>query len=101
MPVNAVKSKKIEFSIEKVNEVGEEGYTIAVSPKSILVKANTGKGLFYAIQSLVQTLPFIRTNDVVQIPCMEIKDYPRFKWRGLMLDVSRHFFCTGDDKRIY
>lgn len=93
MPVNAVKSKKIEFSIEKVNEVGEEGYTIAVSPKSILVKANTGKGLFYAIQSLVQTLPFIRTNDVVQIPCMEIKDYPRFKWRGLMLDVSRHFFA--------
>jgi hexosaminidase len=93
MPVNTVKNKKIEFSIGKVNEVGDEGYTISVAPQLISIKANTGKGLFYAVQSLVQKLPFIRTNEAVQIPCMEIKDYPRFKWRGLMLDVSRHFFA--------
>lgn len=86
-------NKTIRFAIEKTSEIGEEGYTIAVNPKEILIKANTSKGLFYGVQSLLQTLPFVRTNDVAQIPCMDIKDYPRFKWRGLMLDVSRHFFA--------
>ena len=90
---NETKNKNIRFIIEKTDDIGEEGYTIAVNPKEILVKANTSKGLFYGVQSLLQTLPFVRTNDVAQIPCMEIKDYPRFKWRGLMLDVSRHFFA--------
>ena len=86
-------NKTIRFTIEKTSEIGEEGYTIAVNPKEILIKANTSKGLFYGVQSLLQTLPFVRTNDLVQIPSMEIKDYPRFQWRGLMLDVSRHFFA--------
>ena len=87
------KGKKISFSIEKINEIGSEGYLISVNPNEITVKANTSKGLFYGVQSLLQTLPFVRTNDLVQIPSMEIKDYPRFQWRGLMLDVSRHFFA--------
>lgn len=90
---NLAKSKIFDFKIEKINEIGEEGYTISVTPTSVVVKANTSKGLFYAVQTLIQTLPFVRTNQVAQIPCMEIKDYPRFQWRGLMLDVSRHFFA--------
>lgn len=93
LKTTATKGKSIRFSIEKTKEIGEEGYTIAVRPDEIVVKANTSKGLFYAVQSLIQALPFVRTNDVVQIPCMEIKDYPRFQWRGMMLDVSRHFFA--------
>lgn len=91
---NQPKAKAIVFSIEKIKEIGDEGYLISVNPKGILVKANSSKGLFYGVQSLLQTLPFIRTNDLVQIPSMEIKDYPRFGWRGMMLDVSRHFFST-------
>lgn len=92
--LNNAKSKgnEIVFSIEKIKDIGEEGYLISVNPKEIHVKANTSKGLFYGVQSLLQTLPFSRTNDLVQIPSMEIKDYPRFQWRGMMLDVSRHFF---------
>lgn len=90
---NKSKGKKIAFSIEKINEIGEEGYLIAVNPNEITVKANTPKGLFYGVQSLLQTLPAVRTNDLAKIPSMEIKDYPRFAWRGLMLDVSRHFFA--------
>jgi hexosaminidase len=86
------KGKEIVFSIEKISEIGEEGYLIAVNPNGITVKANTSKGLFYGVQSLLQTLPFARTNALVEIPSMEIKDYPRFGWRGMMLDVSRHFF---------
>ncbi len=95
-----VKSKIIEFKIEKTSEIGEEGYTLSVTPKSILIKANTPKGLFYGVQTLIQTLPFIRTNQVPQIPCMDIKDSPRFAWRGFMLDVSRHFFSTEMIKEV-
>ena len=97
---NAVKSKVIEFKIEKISEIGEEGYTLLVKPNSILIKANTSKGLFYGVQTLIQTLPFTRTNQVPQIPCLEIKDSPRFAWRGFMLDVSRHFFAPDMIKEV-
>jgi hexosaminidase len=84
-------SKSVVFSVEKIKEIGDEGYLLSVNPNEIHIKANTSKGLFYGVQSLLQTLPFSRTNDLVEIPSMEIKDYPRFQWRGMMLDVSRHF----------
>lgn len=92
--------KKISFLIEKNNELGDEGYTINVSPQAVAVKANTSKGLFYGMQSLVQTLPLAKGNDLVQIPAMDIKDYPRFQWRGVMLDVCR-CFLTMDMMKEY
>jgi hexosaminidase len=96
----AAKGRTIEFKLEKLSDIGEEGYTLSVTPGNIFIKANTPKGLFYGVQTLIQTLPFIRTNQVPQIPCMEIKDTPRFAWRGFMLDVSRHFFSTETIKGI-
>jgi len=90
---NKAKAKNIQFAVIKDAELGEEGYRLSVKPTTVTVQANDAKGLFYATQSLIQTLPAIRNNQVLQIPCMEVKDYPRFKWRGLMLDVSRHFFA--------
>lgn len=93
-------AKKISFVIEKSNELGDEGYIINVSPETVAVKANTSKGLFYGMQSLVQTLPLAKGNDLVQIPAMDIKDYPRFQWRGVMLDVCR-YFLTVDMMKEY
>jgi len=87
-----VKKKNIRFIVAPTPGVGEEGYQLSVTPSGIRVQANNARGLFYAVQSLVQTLPAMRTNQVLNIPCVEIQDYPRFKWRGMMLDVSRHFF---------
>lgn len=80
-------------------ELGIEGYTLTVQPDRIDLKASQPAGLFYAVQTLIQLMPpavyqpASASNKIkIRIPCVEIKDRPRFGWRGLMLDVSRHFF---------
>lgn len=64
----------------------EEAYRITVARKAIRIEANTGKGAFYARQSLAQ---MSRGCDTLR--CCTIFDYPRFPYRGIMLDISRHF----------
>jgi hexosaminidase len=82
--------------------LGNEGYTLSVTPKNIIIKANKPAGIFYGVQTLMQLLPAeIESNVLVKdiawkAPCVEITDYPRFGWRGLMLDVSRHFFTKKE-----
>ena len=77
-------------------ELGEEGYQLSVSKDQIIAKAPTIHGLFYAYQTICQLLPAeIEANSVQNnvdwsIPCVEIRDSPRYKWRGLHLDVGRH-----------
>ncbi len=67
-------------------------YNINVKAKNrIWAIANTEEGLFYAVQSIIQLLPTDR-NMPLNIPAIEIIDYPRFDYRGMHLDVSRHFF---------
>lgn len=89
---NSHKNKFIEFRLSKTDEIGDEGYLLNVTPSSVVITANTRAGIIYGMQSVFQTLPAIRTNAVLQVPCMQVKDYPRFKWRGMHLDVCRHFF---------
>ncbi len=85
--------------IENYNsQLGEEGYTLKVSAKQISIQANKPAGLFYAMQSFLQLFPpeieSYKFEDLKKwdAPCITIMDYPRFGWRGMMLDVSRHFF---------
>ncbi len=84
------------------NEIGNEGYRLSVTPKDITIKANQPAGLFYGAQTLVQLFPKeiegkeLMKNVTWSAPCVEITDYPRFGWRGLMFDVSRHFFTKED-----
>jgi hexosaminidase len=84
--------------------LGSEGYTLTVAPKSIVVRANQQAGLFYGIQTLLQLFPaaiesrLLTRRDSWEVPCVTITDYPRFGWRGLMLDVSRHFFTKQEVK---
>ena len=86
--------------------IGKEGYNLSVTSKNITIKANTAAGLFYGVQTLFQLMPSqIESNTPIKnikwsIPCVSITDYPRFGWRGLMLDVSRHFF-TKDEVEKY
>jgi hexosaminidase len=82
--------------------LGPEGYELAVATDSVVIRAPSQAGLFYGVQTLFQLLPpeIFSTNlvnDVAwQIACVQIKDWPRFKWRGFMLDVSRHFFTKPE-----
>lgn len=72
------------------SETSEEGYRLVITPQGIEVEAASTAGLFYAFQSLLQ----LAQPDIVsgyRFPLVEIEDYPRFSYRGLHLDVSRHF----------
>ncbi|MEG0646411.1 MAG: beta-N-acetylhexosaminidase, partial [Bacteroides sp.] len=67
----------------------EESYTLSVTTSKITIAAPTETGLFYGVQSLLQLIRLAETPSVV--PAMEISDTPRFAYRGMHLDVSRHF----------
>jgi hexosaminidase len=86
-------------------QLGKEGYSLVSTSKSIIISANQPAGLFYGLQTLLQLLPVeIESKEVVKlkwmVPAVSIKDFPRFAWRGLMLDVSRHFF-TKEEVKLY
>lgn len=98
-----------KFSLQKVALSGssvvidtdkslpKEGYTLAVTPQQISIKAADYNGALYALQTLRQLLPNeVESSELVKrdwlIPAVTITDAPQYQWRGLMLDVSRHFF---------
>ena len=82
--------------------LGKEGYYLSVNSKGITITANEPAGLYYGVQTLLQLLPNSIEGKVVAtgvkwvVPAVEITDYPRFSWRGLMFDVSRHFFTKKE-----
>tara|TARA_B100000780_G_scaffold147164_1_gene102829 strand:+ start:1219 stop:3390 length:2172 start_codon:yes stop_codon:yes gene_type:complete len=78
----------------------EEEYFLYISKKNIIIEAATGKGQMHGIQSLIQLLPnkYKELKDIVT-PCVEIHDFPRFKWRGMLLDCCRHFMDKEFIKR--
>ncbi|MCG6914267.1 beta-N-acetylhexosaminidase, partial [bacterium BMS3Abin03] len=83
------------FNDEK--KLDYEGYKLLVSQDRIEIVSSTPKGVFYGTQTLRQLIsPNITDNknesSVFCIPCVDIEDYPRFQWRGFMLDEARHFF---------
>jgi hexosaminidase len=82
--------------------IGKEGYYLSVKTKGITITANETAGLYYGVQTLLQLLPkeiegkAVAKNVKWTIPVVNITDYPRFEWRGLMFDVSRHFFTKKE-----
>ena len=87
----------LDSTLETV--LGKEGYRLDVLPTPIIrITAATPAGLFYGGQTLRQLLQTGLSLDgknssrEIQVPCCRIEDHPRFPWRGLLLDESRHFF---------
>jgi hexosaminidase len=115
-------SSGIELSIEPVSscedqvnaillvladgDSGHEAYELVVGENGIQITARTAQGIFYGLQSVRQLLP-PQIESPVQIrslkllvPFVQIKDRPRYGWRGLMLDESRHFFGKAYVKKL-
>ncbi len=89
----------------QMQDYGKEAYQLTVTPERIFIRAAEKKGAFYAFQTLRQMLPHdIERQDPVniswEIPGVQILDYPRFTWRGYMLDSARHFQTIDEIKRI-
>jgi hexosaminidase len=74
-----------------------EGYRLAITPTGVTI-VGRGAGLFYGVQSLLQLIP-ADPRTIVELPAAVIEDYPRFAYRGMHLDVSRHFFSVAEVKR--
>jgi hexosaminidase len=101
-----VTNASILFKIIKDTSLGNEGYKLSVTPGAITIIANKPAGIFYGMQTLLQLMPkeieskSVEKNIAWKIPAVDIKDKPRFAWRGLMFDVCRHFF-TKDEVKEY
>ena len=85
--------------------LGDEGYRLRVGQDGVTIMARHPAGLFWGTQTLRQLLPVsIETGSRVEgpwrIPLGTIHDGPRFAWRGMMLDVARHFFGVDEVKRL-
>jgi hexosaminidase len=102
--VNLNTPGNIRLTLSADSSTGLEGYRLVVIPNSISITAYKPAGLFYGMQTLLQLLPKeIESSTPVNnvnwtVPATTIKDNPRFGWRGLMFDVSRHFFTKSDVK---
>jgi hexosaminidase len=86
-------------------DLGEEGYELVIEPEGILLRAPHPAGLFRGAQTIRQLLPpsieaHAQQPSPWQMDCVTIQDVPRFGWRGVMLDVARHFFPVTAVQRL-
>jgi len=93
----AAGERAIVLSTEGADQLPAEGYKISITDKRVTITGREA-GLFYGVQSMLQLLPE-RKNDAILITAAEINDYPRFKYRGLHLDVCRHMFPVAFIKK--
>jgi hexosaminidase len=98
-PISENVSNAIRFKLNAglSKDLGPEGYRLSVTPDGIDIQAPKPAGLFYGMQTLLQLLPedvygqIPSTQTQWTVPCVRIQDVPRFAWRGMHLDVCRHF----------
>ncbi len=114
--LNGLLQKAAGFSLSKAEQAANnsivfsddsnlpsEAYRLEVSPKQITIAASSGAGWFYGVQTIRQLLPAAiesqsASNTKWLVPCVLIEDQPRFGWRGMHMDFSRHFFTVDEVK---
>src|SRR6185312_14830200 len=77
-----------------------EGYHLSVTPAKLILSAKTPAGLFWGVETIRQLLLVSDSKKELKLPAVEIKDQPAFAWRGMHLDVSRHFFSVAYLKKF-
>lgn len=103
---NDIKSSKgIILELTDSTAYPDEAYSLEIDRKSVHITASSPAGIFYGIQTVRQLLPpefesgKVDSTIIWELPYIYIEDYPRFSWRGMHLDVSRHFFPVDFIKR--
>ncbi len=79
------------LNFERLDDSIPGAYNLSVDQKGIYIGGDNETGVFYGIQSLIQLLPMPDGSNKLSVPYVEINDKPRFAYRGMMLDVGRHF----------
>ncbi|MBS1653270.1 MAG: family 20 glycosylhydrolase [Bacteroidetes bacterium] len=97
----------IQLSLNHAAAIPFEGYKLVAKKSGINITASSAAGIFYGVQTLLQLFPEqvesktkVTLTEGWKVPAGTIEDHPRFGWRGLMFDVSRHFF-TKDQVKEY
>lgn len=108
MEINLVDKQQdgsVALFLDSSLPIEKEGYELIVAPHGVEIKASTEEGIFYGMQSFMQLLPAevesaTEVDDIEWIaPCVEIKDAPRFSYRGVHLDPCRHFITVENIKK--
>lgn len=104
-PISTKLAKSGSIQLIHNTSLGEEAYTLQVSSGKISIQAKTDKGAFYALQTLLQLMPAqiysgTKLAGAIAIPNVQIRDEPRFSYRGLMLDVGRYYYPVESVKRF-
>ncbi len=103
--IGVAESGDIQLTIDPSLQMGEEGYTLSVTGESVKIAAKSAHGLFYGMQSFMQLLPAeIESPSEVKgiawtAQAVDIKDEPRFGYRGVMIDACRHFMTVDEVKK--
>ena len=96
--VRSERANSITFDMQPSKPMGPEAYTLSVTPNKVAIVSSSAAGGFYGLQSFLQLLPAevygelkLLRPAIWRVPCVLIEDEPRFSYRGMHLDVSRHF----------
>lgn len=78
-----------------------EGYKLQITPEKVLLTGGSEAGVFYGIQTIHKALPILKDGKVAAaLPAGTVTDFPRFRYRGFMIDVGRHFFPVSYLKQM-
>jgi hexosaminidase len=91
---------------DAASDLGAEGYTLHVTPDHVIIRGKEASGVFYGVQTFMQLLPpeaygpNLSRGVKWQLPSIKIEDRPEYRWRGMLLDVARHFSNKEEVKKV-
>lgn len=89
---------QILLDLNPTADLPASGYRLEISPEGVSIIGKDAAGAFHGTRTLLQLLPAEKFSEAVEVPALKISDQPRFVWRGMMLDVARHFHSVEEVK---